>query len=278
MGSVFSYGENKPILNVRPISSLKPGSLEFKSLCEDLVTEGFCVIGLENQFKGELDTLYTTGNAFFQLDQATKEVHSDPKKENMGYLQIGTIREYLKLRRDGDRTNNWPQTPSDTKNVFIKALDIFHDLSWGILKELNSYALTYTDPTAKPFSETDWQSIKDALYEVASINITHYYPQPPQADSLVDVCDCHKDTGILTFVVVSDVPGLQVYDRKNKKWLEIEALLRPQRETQHMLMVLMGEKIQMFTGSTALTPTFHQVLIPPNVRRDSLLYFMDVSP
>jgi len=274
MGSVFSSDKRPPI---HQLNSLAPDSIEFKRLCDDLVCEGFAVIGIGDEFKEELSFIYKIAQEFFKLDKDTKMKNADPKKEGMGYVGSSEWKEYLKLRINGDRKDTFPEEPKGIKEAYKNSLSFFHKITWPILCELNAYTLKYTDPNTKPFTETEWKGIEQAVIEIGSIGITHYYPRPDGGDPLVDICSAHKDTGILTFVVVSEVPGLQVLDRKNKNWFDIERILHPERSKQNLLVVMMGEKIHMFTGSSVLKPTEHRVMVPPETRRDSLLYFMDVS-
>lgn len=37
----------------------------------------------------------------------------------------------------------------------------------------------------------------------------------------------HTDTGILTLIICSDVPGLQVWDHINGGWIEVEKKFTP---------------------------------------------------
>jgi len=274
MGSVFSNEKRPPI---HRLSSLIPDSPEFKNLCDDLAREGFAVIGIGGEHKDVIEMQYKITKQFFELDKEIKMKNEDPKQEGLGYVGSNKWKEYLKLRIHGDRNKNFPEEPKELKEAFTDCLGFFHKITWPILQELNAYTLKYTDPQTKPFTDLEWQGIEQAVVEIGSIGVTHYYPRPDGGDALVDICNAHKDTGILTFVMVSEVPGLQVLDRKNNNWFDIERLLHPQRSKQNLLVVLMGEKIHMFTGSSVLKPTEHRVMVPPETRRDSLLYFMDVS-
>jgi isopenicillin N synthase-like dioxygenase len=84
----------------------------------------------------------------------------------------------------------------------------------------------------------------------------------------------YLDTGILTLIICSDVPGLQVWDLQNKEWLEVEKLVIPKED----MFVIMGRKMQFFSATTPspFMPTTHRVALPLNTERSSLLYFQDV--
>jgi len=238
------------------------------------------VIGLEGKYNDEINSLYRVVQDFFKQETNIKKINEDPKKEGMGYVETKT-KQYLKLRKYGDRTQKFPETPSDLKEKYVEGLNIFHSITWNILRELCRFTHKYTNPEAIQFSDKDWNIIEDAVKEMGSIGVTHYSPRPKEevdSSNMVDICSAHRDTGILTFVVVSEVPGLQVWDRSKDTWMDVERLLWPQRAKQHLLVAMMGEKIEMFTGSKVLKATDHRVMVPPETGRDSLLYFMDVSP
>jgi hypothetical protein len=120
------------------------------------------------------------------------------------------------------------------------------------------------------FPDKEIESVQDALIERASISLNHYFPQSiddtqgeSSSDDLVDVCSCHRDTGLMTFIVVSDEPGLcdyvecvvltnevfcsglQVWDRHHNQWLNIEQLVHSTGQDLFVV-AIMGEKIQMY--------------------------------
>jgi len=84
----------------------------------------------------------------------------------------------------------------------------------------------------------------------------------------------HTDTGILTLIICAEVPGLQVWDSVNKKWLEVEKLVTPRED----LFVIMGRKCELFSTvkESPFKATTHRVALPLNTERNSLLYFVDV--
>ena len=68
----------------------------------------------------------------------------------------------------------------------------------------------------------------------------------------------HTDTGILTLIICSDVPGLQVWDIHNNKWLEVEKLFNPGED----MFVIMGRKMELFAlqSPPVLCSTTHRVV------------------
>lgn len=64
---------------------------------------------------------------------------------------------------------------------------------------------------------------------------------------LVEVCDAHEDTGLLTFGVCGPEPGLVILDRELNRYVRVEELGRPGSD----LFVFMGKKLPMFVGKPA---------------------------
>jgi len=87
----------------------------------------------------------------------------------------------------------------------------------------------------------------------------------------------HTDTGIMTFIICAEVPGLQVWDTLNDEWLEVEKICNPKSD----LFVIAGRKLPLFYQKGAQESPFkatrHRVALPLNTGRTSLLYFLDVK-
>jgi len=121
----------------------------------------------------------------------------------------------------------------------------------------------------------------------SSISVIHYFSrgppgQRPPAPGYEDDEDgmnipskSHQDTGILTFILCSDVPGLQVENRSNGSWIPVETLNTPKKD----LFCIMGRKIEIFASTnkdTLYKATVHRVGLPYNTERYSILFFADV--
>jgi len=83
----------------------------------------------------------------------------------------------------------------------------------------------------------------------------------------------HVDTGVLTFILTSDVGGLQILDRKTNEYYHPEKSFKP---GTHMI-VIVGRKMELFSYKKKIDPTWHQVKIPVDLERLSLLYFMEIQ-
>jgi len=86
----------------------------------------------------------------------------------------------------------------------------------------------------------------------------------------------HTDTGILTLISCSDVPGLEVENRDNGEFLEVEKIYA--ETARRDLFVIVGRKIEFFSRNQPpmFKATVHRVMLPYNIERNSMLYFVDV--
>jgi isopenicillin N synthase-like dioxygenase len=138
--------------------------------------------------------------------------------------------------------------------------------------------------------------LKDAVMERipqrSSISFIHYVPRdepskradPSEVSSAIDEdglnvpSKVHTDTGIMTFILCNDVPGLLVENRAKQNdddaWFAVETMFSPYK----YLFCILGNKTELFSlkAEFALKPTVHKVAIPYGVERHSLLYFVDV--
>jgi isopenicillin N synthase-like dioxygenase len=72
------------------------GSPESALLHQQMADYGFAVIFLGEEEGLRIDNMFEVGKKFFALDKESKEIHLDPKAENMGYVNV-EVREHIKV-------------------------------------------------------------------------------------------------------------------------------------------------------------------------------------
>merc|ERR1712154_260670 len=82
----------------------------------------------------------------------------------------------------------------------------------------------------------------------------------------------HVDTGVMTLITCSDVVGLEVLDRKTDKYYYPEQTFDPKKH----IFCIVGRKMELFSHKKEIKATWHQVRIPVEKERSSLLYFMEI--
>ncbi len=64
-----------------------------------------------------------------------------------------------------------------------------------------------------------------------------------------------SDTGLITLLVTSSVPGLQLFDKHTRSWQQLE-----HRLGAFHVVVMIGEKVPQFSGSDEYTGCLHRVV------------------
>ncbi len=98
------------------------------------------------------------------------------------------------------------------------------------------------------------------------------------------VCPQHTDTGILTFIPVSEIAGLQMFDKSSNKYIDIENIgYQPRKRIFSFVVVdcedvilFPGEKFSVFAASTTFDATPHRVKACKN-SRISMAFMLDVT-
>jgi len=171
---------------------------------------------------------------------------------------------------------------------------------------LNTFA--NCDKNGKPqLDPTVQESIRDIAADISSLSLIHYFKQDsitkPEEDknntdespqsqqySYEDehhynvpkaeydptensiLSKPHKDTGIFTFGVVLNVPGLLIWSNKNQKWIPVDKIY-----PQHSIVIWIGEKVPLFAGSRLYQAATHQVILNNHDERTSLIFLYDVG-
>jgi len=230
--------------------------------------------------------------------------YTDPllrgQKKNRGYMPQQE-KEYLKIRLKDDEK----EYPPEVLEGFRKTMEYLYEVAYLGLMRLSQGP----DPDSPPFKddlfkaphpktvggtnskyekgkkkeenvedekrwipETTFKSVRDFIPEGSSMSVIRYFKMDTADESMNCPCDEHYDTGIVTMILISEVPGLQVLDQSCGKWLDLEKLGTPGD-----LVMIMGRKMDLLKSENAkLKPTFHRVNIPRNVMRHSILFFMDL--
>jgi len=178
-----------------------------------------------------------------------------------------------------------PQYPDDFKDKFIKFwedINVLSDRCFDLI------SLSKDDKGDQYMDDGIIKVVKNNYKRKSSISMIHYYPRPPpderdeslqtkgadDEDGFNVPSRVHTDTGLLTLISCAEVPGLQVENRENGEFIEVEKLFDPRRD----IFVIIGRKMTFFAKNepSCFKPTVHRVMLPYNIERYSMLYFVDV--
>jgi len=119
-------------------------------------------------------------------------------------------------------------------------------------------------------------SIQQFVFEKSTVSLIHYFntdksSNAPYTEEGRNICDSHKDTGMLTIALTSVTPGLQIWDRIRNGFVKIEEEVEPMSD----LVIFPGEKLTLF--SKKFPATVHRVIVGENVERFSCVFLLDSS-
>eukprot|EP00339_Tiarina_fusa_P002513 CAMPEP_0117050396 /NCGR_PEP_ID=MMETSP0472-20121206/34791_1 /TAXON_ID=693140 ORGANISM="Tiarina fusus, Strain LIS" /NCGR_SAMPLE_ID=MMETSP0472 /ASSEMBLY_ACC=CAM_ASM_000603 /LENGTH=289 /DNA_ID=CAMNT_0004764153 /DNA_START=25 /DNA_END=894 /DNA_ORIENTATION=+ len=274
-----------PLIPIQGILSNDKAAME--SLRQSLTERSYALFSLTepeiiNSFHGITNDIHQ----FFNNTQPQKDKLIS-EEGNVGYVRTST-REFLKLR-NCDIPNCTENMNEFNMETATNALSNLERIGWHCFTGMNEIS-------PNPLPEVELSDLKECLEERASLSVIHYFPaevseaseyirEMPNADdrcgnanSALEVCSQHKDTGIFTLIMTSSVPGLEVYDNTLKAWIPLERLVQEFRNTpsKEVMVLLMGHKAPLFLGNQ-FQPTLHRVTVPQGVERPSFLYFMDTA-
>jgi len=182
---------------------------------------------------------------------------------------------------------------------FISAYALLRNVGWSCFIEL----VNFKEPPANKtlLAPAEIEVVDDGVDLMSSLSLIHYFKQdcrdaspgvdaPVQRQQLMTMGHIsdqpedqvpknksvpsprHEDTGLITLAVVSKVDALQILDRQTKQWLEVEKLYPPRT-----IIVWMGEKIPLFSGSSDFKATPHRVVLDKDKERTAMIFLLDVG-
>ena len=278
-----------PVINLEEL--LQNKTSQINSLIESLQQRSYAVLSLKN--KEKIEDFYSSidcANNFFKQSLEKKETLEQPEG-NIGYIHIPEIREFLKYRT-AEIESFSKQIEGFNFEKTKRSLDYLAHIGWKSFSALMS-------KSDDPLTEDEQKDLKECLAERASLSIIHYF-SAHQNENIIEsemnnsnlvlnnendnenekyhVCSKHQDTGIMTLVMTSAVPGLDVFDTLDQKWRSLEEEIQSIRKTKEteILVLMLGQKAPLFLRSD-LQPTIHRVRLSSGIERGSFLYFMDTA-
>jgi len=234
-------------------------------LYHNLKRHGYCPIKVTNTTKSTSSRLSSVAFEYFDQSQEIKNKNLEKDKNNLGYVHIKGVREYLKLR-PSDPPELWPTHPDDFTNTFVSFFETYAQIA------INSFQLisNYRDPVDnEPLIPPDKVTIiSEYLEEKSSVSMIKYF----SLEEAKEVCSYHTDTGILTFITRTSRPSLQMYDREYEEYIKVEEYLE-----EGDIIVFSGEKTPLFACSSKLTATPHRVHMEAGGERMSIAFLLDVA-
>jgi len=187
------------------------------------------------------------------------------------------LRSFLKLR---PTSTEFPEHSDYFKYHYDNCFNSLFPLAQKCFTILASELQSNGDPYIASDLEKD---LLNKMSIRSSISVINYFsiPKPIILDDIWTnnffiPSNVHQDTGILTFIMCSDVPALQVRARGSNEWTTVEKLADPGTD----LFCILGKKMEILRSNQnedlKYEATWHRVILPYDTKRDSLLLFLDV--
>jgi len=245
-----------PIVNVEDIIN-KTKQFQYQ-LYHNLKTRGYCPIKGTPSLVAISEKLTDVSFQFLGQELEVKKRHTDAIGNNLGFIHIPSVREYIKLR-PSDPEELWPTYPPDFKDAFNAFFEAYSQIAFNSFDLLATYVdESSQDPLILPDHVV---AIKQFIKEKSSISMIKYF----ELKETTEVCGEHTDTGILTFITRTHRPSLEIWDKQEQKYVKIEELLE-----EGDIIAFVGEKIPLFSRSNKITSTPHRVRMDPGGERVSI--------
>jgi len=212
---------------------------------------------------------------YLEQKQEGKNGNIDPDKNNLGYVKISDVREYIKLRPE-DPESLWPQNNhnfteaeqfKDAYQRFFACYCHFAVTAFELLAEAPAIDRR-TKKQGRLISEEARDAIIPFLKHKSSVSAILYH----SVDKFSEVCDEHTDTGVLTFITKTAVPSLEMWDRTLNCYVKVEELAK-----DGDVIIFMGEKVPLFSNSDTFKATPHRVRMPAGTNRLSVAFLLDCA-
>mmetsp|Transcript_19708 Transcript_19708/g.27193 ORF Transcript_19708/g.27193 Transcript_19708/m.27193 type:complete len:351 (+) Transcript_19708:117-1169(+) len=251
-------------------------------LCGNFAEHGFAVLRDTDEGVNLVTECRQQVSNFFDLpveEKSKSEVFREDvtgkRRVNRGYIPQHQ-KEFFKMRLQ-EPQENFPGEIPDLYPAFHKAVNHMNDIVEAALSKLApGPQIGRSAKEGRWISEETLERTSSFRAGGSSLSVIRYFDMS-QVDPKKEVehvpCESHYDTGILTLIRLSEVPGLQVENRHTKEWIPIEKVGRPGD-----LALIMGRKINILCEKgVPLQPTLHRVQISSTVQRHSILYFFDLQ-
>ena len=236
-------------------------------------TCGFAVFtNCYNQWLPEFEDWKQLMQEFFNLPLETKQKNKySGVEDNIGYHWMGFERTNPDSPGDLKETYNWVTPDRMTDQYYPLDIPEFKPMAQKILRiaELLSYDFIYM--FEEMFELPRGKLVEEHLHGNSTMRMIRYpsYDEEIQPGQIRG--SSHTDYGTCTLLWrFDDTPGLQVYDRKDKAWIDVPVV-------ENSIVMNTGDLLQRWTNDT-LKSTPHRVINSDMTKdRISMPYFVDAG-
>jgi isopenicillin N synthase-like dioxygenase len=234
-----------------------------RQFVENIKTRGYTVIRMDPETVQRYNALKNISKQYFEQPQEIKNNNADVDRNNLGYVVVPGVREYLKLRPN-DIEAYWPNQFPEFRGIFDAFFERCYNTAWACFDSIAHHE----EKDTRLIPADTVAAIQEFVPVKSSVSVIHYLAQED------DKCACeeHTDTGLVTLLLRTAVPSLEIWDALNKCYVKAEALCG-----EDEMLAFIGEKVPMFTNSKKFPATLHRVMMPSGTDRTSVAFLLDVA-
>lgn len=250
-------GKKQPYEDIIPTKLIVENDHDaVEKLLNNLKWKQYAVLSFDEAIRQDVENFKKSAFSFFAQDMKYKQQFEalpsqDPimkgRRENKGYKLVKDVKEYIKIRGEEKGLPTVNQFDQNFKKLFAQLTNIV----FGALEHVSKMEVngkTY-------FRDDTIPAIKQFMKDKSSLSAIHYFKTVKGETKIVS--DPHYDTGLLTGIITSSVPGLQIFDREKNEYLEIEKII-----PENSFVIMVGRKVPLFANckEEIIKETLHQVV------------------
>ena len=259
----FKMGKQPEWAGKEPTADLPTSFIETllkENNSDSLINRGYCVVELNQETTDNYTKFHTVIEQFFNLKPQEKQKYAMLQFEEAlnspnqchGYSKVSNLKEQFMMRCIGKNT----QFVDDDKDQYIFPEGSFGKYGQQIYQSLDLKSRELAKETMRKLGKLP-KSVDDVLDPINEIhpNINdniiqdgkhtfstfmpneyisssimdnfHYFPPSHEKhEKFYNNHASHTDSGLMTVVICTDEPGLEIFDQKTNQWVQIEALMQ----------------------------------------------------
>jgi len=286
---------------IQPPKELWSTLTEKETMTTSLLTRGYAIVKLPNHQVPIIEALQNAQKAFFSMSTEEKLKYKGGCHEvsSYGYSAVVNLKEYYQVRAGG-KGSKLPY-PSDGEIDFgleaLRSYYLFDELGRSCLDKLTKELKLdkkRMDLLLDPPPPQTHQVVREGNYVWADFLPDYYVSSSnvdvfiyPNLDKYNDNWSsnhpAHVDSGILSLIPCSDLPGLEFQDQKLNAWIAVEELIQnnvkePESYRQYVV-IMVGECLNL-ESNKRIGAGMHRVRRIPESKgpRYSIVYKMRARP
>jgi len=180
-------------------------------------------------------------------------------KRDVGYFKLPQ-KEFFQMRLTDASDFPWPRHQPQFKRKMLQCYGFLDELT-RVCLEVLAHGIE-VDPS-KFLQLLDPNPLPSQQYSNNLLSVFRYFGTKQGTET----CDIHKDMGIISFIPVADVPGLQIMDYQTVSWVDIECVAEKSE-----VVVIIGETLDRLSAAYYPASVHRVIASAADKPRTSIVY------